>query len=168
VYPSPTAAAPEGRARTRAKSRALLRPAIPARVQLVDAAVLGGQAAFPGPMPSEAGVDRGLARELARCAPGALRGTLATTTGITTSNALARRIGRETGCATENLEALGVALACSAARVAFAALLVVTNTVGSRGRADWQAHHAAAAERGARIVTDWLELGAPGLPRSEH
>ena len=163
VYPSATRAAGPARGAARATSRHLLIPAIPERVQLVDAAVLGGRAAFPGPMPSGARLHRALTRGLARCAPGALRGTLATTAGITTSNALARRIARETGCETENLEALGVALACEAERVAFAALLVVTNTVGSRGRAQWLEHHAAAAERGARVLTEWLALGAPGL-----
>lgn len=115
-------------------------------------------------MPSSARVNRRLARGLARSAPNALRGPLATTAGITTSNALARRIARQTPCEFENLEALGVALACADQRVPFAALLVVTNSVGSKGRAEWLEHHAAAAERGASVVLDWLAKGAPGVP----
>jgi nucleoside phosphorylase len=137
---------------------------IPDEVKLVDAAESSGQAAFPGPMPSRARVHRGLAAGLRRAAQDPLRGALATTLGITTSNALARRIERASGCHAENLEALAVALACQSERVAFAALLLITNVVGSRGRAQWVEQHTAAADRGAAIVLDWIARGAPGLP----
>jgi hypothetical protein len=141
-----------------------LQIAIPDRVLLADPGVAAGQAAFPEPMPRMAPIDRGLADGLAACTDGPLRGPLATTLGITTSNELAVRLERSSGCAFENLEALGVALACDAQRVAFAALLPITNQVGEQGRSQWLAHHARAAERGAEVLAKWLEQAAPGLP----
>jgi nucleoside phosphorylase len=142
----------------------LLQIAIPDRVLLADPGVASGQAAFPEPMPRTAPIDRALADGLAACARSPLRGALATTLGITTSNELAIRLERSSGCAFENLEALGVALACAAERVPFAALLAITNHVGERGRSQWLAHYARAAERGAEVLAKWLEQAGPGLP----
>jgi nucleoside phosphorylase len=147
------------------RSAALLQPVVPSDIQLVELAVATKQAAFPDPMPRLAAVDRALADGLARFAPDVRRGSLATTLGITTSDEVAQTLERASGCTTENLEALGVALACEAERVPFAALLVVTNVVGSTGRSDWLRNHKPAAERGGRIVIDWLEAGAPGVSR---
>lgn len=147
-------------------SAALLQPVVPDDIQLVELAVATKQAAFPDPMPRSAAVDRALAEGLARFAPDVRRGSLATTLGITTSDDVARTLERASGCSTENLEALGVALACEAERVPFAALLVITNVVGSSGRTDWLRNHEPAAVRGGRVVIDWLEAGAPGLGQS--
>lgn len=142
----------------------LLRVAVPARVSLADAGVAQSQAAFPEPMPRAGVVHAALAEGLAACAEAPVRGALATTLAITTSNPLAERLERESGCETENLEALGVALACAAEQVPFAAVLVITNLVGEHGRAQWLANHALAAERGAQVIAKWLEDGASGLP----
>jgi nucleoside phosphorylase len=142
---------------------ALLQPVVPDSLQLAELAVARREAAFPDPMPRTGLIDRALADGIAGGTPGVLRGSLATTLGITTSDEVASTLARETGCATENLEATGVALACQAEGVRFAALLVVTNVVGRSGRREWLQHHAAAADRGGRILLDWLEAGAPGL-----
>lgn len=142
----------------------LLRVAIPDRVVLADAGVAHAQAAFPEPMPRTAVAAGELVEGLVACAESAVRGAVATTLGITTSNELAERLERESGCETENLEALGVALACAAEQVAFAAVLAITNLVGEHGRAQWLAHYKLAAERGAEVLTKWLEAGAPGVP----
>lgn len=148
-----------------ASSGALLEPFVPDSIQLVELAVATSQAAFPEPMPRGAAVDRALADGIARFAPEVRRGSLATTLGITTSDDVAQTLERASGCMSENLEALGVALACEAEQIPFAALLVITNVVGSAGRKDWLRKHKPAAERGGRIVLDWLEAGAPGLVR---
>lgn len=145
----------------------LLTAAVPNTLQLVDAAVLAGQAAFPGPMPVRAQAHRALSAGIAKCAGrGVLRGPLATTSGITTSDALARKIAAKSQCAVENLEGVAVGLACESEGVPFAALLVTTNVVGKHGRKQWLANHAAAAERGAEIVLAWIQKGAPGLPKA--
>lgn len=142
----------------------LLTAAVPEVMQLVDAAVSAGRAAFPEAMPVRVSTHRGLSQGLVRCAGDvALRGALATTAGITTSDALARRLARQSGCAVENMEGVAVGLACAAERVPFAGLLVVTNVVGARGRAQWLANREAAAARGAEIVMEWIASGAPGL-----
>ncbi|HET6332204.1 MAG TPA: hypothetical protein VFG30_03290 [Polyangiales bacterium] len=142
---------------------ALLHPVVPDSLQLTELAVARGEAAFPDPMPRTGAIDRRLADGIAHMRPDVLRGSLATTLGITTSNEVAAALERQSLCATENLEATGVALACEAEGVRFAALLVITNGVGEHGRREWLQHHAAAAERGGRILLDWLEAGAPGL-----
>jgi nucleoside phosphorylase len=89
---------------------------------------------------------------------------VATTLGITTDDALAQLLGSKSGCAAENLEAYSVALACAAHDIPFACLLVATNAVGSEGRAQWQKHQRAAAEKAAELLLLWLERGAKGLP----
>jgi nucleoside phosphorylase len=137
---------------------------LPDSVQLVDAATADGSAAYPEPMPVRAKLDRALLAGLARGQRGVLRGALAVTPGITTDDALAARLAAYSGCIAENLEALPVALACAAHGVPFAAVLVNTNDVGARGRAQWLEHHQAAAARGAEAVLDWLNRGAPGVP----
>jgi nucleoside phosphorylase len=141
----------------------LMRVVIPETLHLADAAIARSQAEFPDPMLRMASVDKDLADGLARFDPKAWRGALATTLGITTSNTLAHRIESDSHCGTENLEALGVALACESEHVPFCALLVVTNVVGDRGRGQWRHNHTAAAESGARVLLDWLEADAPGL-----
>jgi nucleoside phosphorylase len=147
----------------------LLTAAVPDAMQLVDAAVLGNQAAFPAPMPVQVKANRRLRAAIAKCAgPTVLRGNLATTAGITTSNALAQKLAKGSGCVVENLEGVAVGLACDAQHVAFAGIFVVTNVVGKQGRQQWASNHQAAAQRGAQILTDWIESGAPGLPPRER
>jgi hypothetical protein len=49
------------------------------------------------------------------------------------------------------------------AGVAFAAVLGVSNIVGSAGREQWRANHRAASAAAAGEVMRWLEGGALGL-----
>jgi nucleoside phosphorylase len=136
---------------------------VPTEVRLVDSAVLDEKAAFPAPMQLLRECDRALSDGLAQSDPSALRGAVATTLGITTDDELARSLGRKSSCASENLEAYAVALACAARDRPFASVLIATNEVGSQGREQWRTYQREAAERGARLVLDWIERGAPGL-----
>lgn len=63
---------------------------------------------------------------------------VATLVAITTDPALAGRIG--TDWQIEHMEAYGVAAACAAAGVPFAAVLAVTNRVGPAAHAEWRAN----------------------------
>lgn len=137
---------------------------IPARVELLDAAELAGEAAFPQPMPRAIDAAADLSEALARCGHDVLRGTLATTLGITTSDRLAARLAAS-ACVAENLEALAVALACRERGVAFATVLGVTNRVGAQGRAQWAQHRTLAASTTTELVLRWLNEGAPGVAR---
>lgn len=135
---------------------------IPARVELLDVAELAGEAAFPQPMPRAVDTAAELSHALARNGHEVLRGTLATTLGISTSDKLAARLS-DSGCVAENLEAISIALACRERGVPFAAVLGVTNRVGSQGRAQWAQYRALAANATAEHVLQWLEAGAPGV-----
>jgi len=147
----------------RTEFRPLL-PVIPKGVRLVDPSVLVDKAAFPAPMQLLIEPDAALGDALAQTDPSALRGEVATTLSITTDDTLAARIGRKSGCVSENLEAFAVGLACAARDLPFATLLVATNVVGSPGREQWSKNQRKAAERGARLTLDWIAKGARGLP----
>jgi nucleoside phosphorylase len=135
---------------------------LPKTIQLVDSTVLAHKAAFPAPMQLVLETDRALADGLAEAEPSALRGAVANTLGITIDDQLAGRLGRKTSCCAENLEAFSVAVACAARDLPFAAVLVSTNVVGSGAREQWRKHQRKAAERGARLVLEWLARGARG------
>lgn len=136
---------------------------VPTEVRLVDGSVVAEKAAFPAPMQLVREPDMRLSDALAQSDPTALRSAVATTLGITTDDTLARTLGRKSGCAAENLEAFSVSLACAARDLPFASVLIATNEVGSKGREQWRTHQRDAAERGARLVLDWLERGAAGI-----
>jgi nucleoside phosphorylase len=123
-------------------------------VRLVEPAAVRAQAQFPPALSTASAADARLASELARA--GTLPADVATTLAITVDDALAGEIARETGCGVEHLEAYGVAAACASAGVPFAAVLAVANVVGSRARSEWQANHAAADAKAARVVRRWL------------
>jgi nucleoside phosphorylase len=137
------------------------------RLRLVDLASLDGLAQFPSPMVTDFETDASLRGGLAAAAPGdALRpaswdaACVATTLAITVDDAAAESIALRTGAHVEHLEAHGVATACAPSRTPFAAVLGVANFVGSRGRAEWLAHHVRAeAAAGERLVR-WLREGA--------
>ncbi|HEX7480433.1 MAG TPA: hypothetical protein VF331_21710 [Polyangiales bacterium] len=137
---------------------------VPDKIALIDPTVLGGKAAFPAPMQTLIEPDSELCHGLATGEHDVHRGCVATTLSITIDDALASRLGRKSGCQTENLEAFSVALACAAADVPFATVLAVTNSVGSRGRQQWSKHQRKAAEGCGRLVLDWIHRGARGLP----
>jgi nucleoside phosphorylase len=77
---------------------------------------------------------------------------VATTLAVTVDDAAAARIAQATTAHVEHLEAYGVAAACAARGIPFAAALGVANEVGARGREEWRAHHRAAAAAAVDVV----------------
>jgi nucleoside phosphorylase len=156
IYPGPTAYQP-------------LDIVVPSRLSLFDPAVAAGKAAFPEPMQTVLDPDPQLGAGLLQSA--ATRGhacNVATTMSITTDDAIARAVHGATGIEAENLELFPIALACRAAEIPFAAVLGVTNMVGSTGRQDWRQYQRDAAVAAAEVIVSWLRAGAPGLPRAER
>ena len=137
---------------------------VPERIHLIDPMVVLEKSAFPAPMQTLIEPDSVLSHGLAVSAPGVRRGRLATTLSITTDDQLALRLGKRTACDTENLEAFSVGLACAALDLPFAAVLAVTNAVGSEGREQWGKFRRKAADCSARLLLDWIHRGAQGLP----
>jgi nucleoside phosphorylase len=128
------------------------------RVRLADGCVAAGVAQFPEPMAVTTQAHPGLAEALARA--GAHPADVGTTLSITTDDAAAARTAEAAGVQVEHLEAFGVAVACAARGVPFGAVLGVANTVGSRARDEWRAHHREAAAAAVRVVLGWLRGGA--------
>jgi nucleoside phosphorylase len=111
---------------------------VPSRFHLFDPSVAAGKAEFPDPMQTVLDPHPLLTAGLVASGGGRCRSApLATTLAITTDDAIAHAVHPATGLEGENLEAFPVALACRAAEVPFAAVLGVTNVVGSQGRTDW-------------------------------
>jgi futalosine hydrolase len=131
-------------------------------VLLVEPAVVDEEAAFPDPM--SARVEAHAAMSAAIAASGGRVEDIGTTLAVTTSDALAARLGRESGASVEHLEAFAVATACAAHNIPFAAVLGVANAVGSLGREQWRAHHAAAGNAAGKFVARWAQAGAAGVP----
>jgi futalosine hydrolase len=133
------------------------------RVWLLDVGAVLGAAQFPEPMSTAVDANGALADALERA--GAKRADVATTLAITVDDAMATRIahapmqGVERGSRVEHLEAFGIAAACAARGIPFAAALGVANTVGSRGRDEWRMHHRRAAAAAAEVVLRWLRAG---------
>ncbi len=129
-------------------------------VLLCEPSVVEGRAAFPDPMPVRLGAHPSMRDALAL--GGARLADIATTLAVTTDDALAARLAAH--AAVEHLEAFAVATASAAKRVPFCAVLGVANPVGSKGRAEWRAHHDAAGRAAAGHVARWIRDGAVGLP----
>jgi futalosine hydrolase len=130
------------------------------RVRLVDPSVAAGTSQFPEPMSVLVDTHTGMTRGLE--AAGANPADVATTLAITVDDATAARLALATGAAAEHLEAYGVATACSARGVPFAAALGVANVVGTNARVEWRRHHRAAAQGAATAVLRWLPTFARG------
>lgn len=138
---------------------------VPNRFHLFDPSVAAGKAEFPGPMQTVLDPNAMLAAGLlAFSGPRARSAPLATTLAITTDDAIARAVHPATGLEGENLELFPVALACAAAELPFAAVLGVTNMVGSQGRTDWIKYQREAAVGTAEAFLNWVHNGAQGLP----
>lgn len=152
----------------RSAHRAIGDVVVPQRLRLVDPASLEGETEFPPPMAVACEADPLLLEGLtaaggpAASSPRTL--CVATTLAITVDDARAARIAERAGANLEHLETHGVALACAARGVPFAAVLAVANFVGSSGRAEWQAHHRSAEAAAGERVLRWLRDGAKGLP----
>jgi nucleoside phosphorylase len=122
----------------------------PARVRLVDAAVVEGRAQFPEPMSVLAEAHGPTLDALVRA--GARAADAANTLAITVDDATAARVEGATGTQAEHLEAYGVLTACAARGVPCAAVLGVANLVGSRARDEWRAHHRQAAVAAVEVL----------------
>jgi nucleoside phosphorylase len=139
--------------------------AVARRVHLVapcSLAALGGLTQFPGAMVLVRDTHPETATALERA--GARPADVATTLGVTVDDRAAAEIALATSSQIEHMEAYGVATACEAAHVPFAAVLGVANMVGSMAREQWRAHHRDAARAAIAVVLRWLEEGAVGLP----
>jgi nucleoside phosphorylase len=137
---------------------------LPAKAQLLDANVLARRAAFPDPMQTSAETHGLLRAALGACAPRAAQAVVGTMTAPLTDDALAAAIHPASGCEADNGELFGVAVACQASNVPFAAVLGVTNIVGSTGRHDWAQFHREAVTQAGQVIGTWLHNGAQGLP----
>jgi nucleoside phosphorylase len=138
---------------------------VPSRFHLFDPSVAAGKAEFPDPMQTVLDPHPLLTAGLVASGGARCRSApLATTLAITTDDAIARAVHPATGLEAENLELFPVALACRAAEVPFAAVLGVTNVVGSQGRTDWLKYQRDAAVAAAEAFLTWVHNGAQGLP----
>lgn len=138
---------------------------VPSRFHLFDPSVAAGKAEFPDPMQTVLDPHPLLTAGLVASGGGRCRSApLGTTLAITTDDAIARAVHPATGLEAENLEAFPVALACRAAEVPFAAVLGITNVVGSQGRTDWLKYQRDAAVASAEAFLTWVHNGAQGLP----
>lgn len=133
---------------------------VPALLRLTAPGVVDGVAQFPEPM--SVSFDAHPATALGLLRAGGKRGDAATTLAITVDDATAARVAAATGARIEHLEAHGVATACAARGVPFAAALGVANEVGSSAREQWRAHHRAAAAAAIAVVTRWVQAGSQG------
>ncbi len=131
------------------------------KLLLVDPAAMAGTAQFPEPMTIAAQADGPLGEAFA--ALGARACAVATTLAITVDDEAATRIAEGSGAEVEHLETHGVAMACAAGGIPFAAVLAVANFVGSRGRVEWRENHRYAETAAAERVLQWLRRGAGGL-----
>lgn len=134
------------------------------RVQLISHAVNAGKSEFPGPMQTQLECNALLAAGLTAAGGRVFSASVGCTMASTVDDAFAAAIHPATGCEAENLEAFSVAQACKAAEVPFAAVLGVSNIVGSTGRHDWMQFQRAAVNAAAEALVTWVQRGAQGLP----
>ena len=138
---------------------------VASRCHLFDPSVAAGKSEFPEPMQTVLDAHPMLSAGLVAAAgPRGRHAPVATTLAITTDDAVSRAVHPATALEGENLELFPIALACRAAEVPFAAVLGVTNVVGSAGRADWRQFQRDAAVAAAELIVTWIQTGAQGLP----
>lgn len=137
---------------------------LPTRIQLADATVLARKATFPDPMQTTVECQPLLRSALAASAPRAVQTALTSMMAPITDDALAAGLHAATGCDADNGELFGIAAACQAANVPFAAALGVSNLVGSTGRHDWAQFQREAVTQAGQCIGTWLHNGAQGLP----
>jgi nucleoside phosphorylase len=137
---------------------------LPTKVQLADASVLARKAAFPDPMQTSVECHGLLRSALAASAPRAAQTVIASMMAPVTDDTLAASLHAATGCDADNSELFGIAAACQAASVPFAAVLGVSNLVGSTGRHDWAQFQREAVTQAGQCIGTWLHNGAQGLP----
>jgi nucleoside phosphorylase len=130
--------------------------AVPERLRLTSPCLVDGVAELPAPMSVELFADGTLTDGLLRA--GGVRADVATTLGITVDDAAADRLSRAAEARAEHLEAYGVATACAARGVPFAAALGVANFVGASARHEWRTHHHAASAAAVGVIIRWLQV----------
>ncbi|HHH29170.1 MAG TPA: hypothetical protein ENK57_12605 [Polyangiaceae bacterium] len=137
---------------------------VSSRVQLISHAVTAGQSEFPTPMQTAFECSALIGAGLSSGAGRVFMAPMASTLAKTVNDNLAARIHPSTGCEAENLEAFSIGQACRAAEIPFAAVLGVSNIVGSTGTKDWLQFQRAAVNAAAETVVGWIQRGAQGLP----
>ncbi|MBZ0119849.1 MAG: hypothetical protein K8H88_22870 [Sandaracinaceae bacterium] len=134
------------------------------RVQLVSHAVNAGRSEFPAPMQTQVECNALLAAGLASGGGRVFVAPIANTLARTVDDVVAASVHPATGCDAENLEAFSVAMAAKAAEIPFAAVLGVSNIVGSTGAHDWRQFQRASVNAAADVIVTWIQRGAQGLP----
>lgn len=120
---------------------------------LVDAAVLDGKAALPGPMPARVVLDGSLLD--AATEAGARPARIANTIGVTIDDALAALL--EEHADVEHLEVFAFARAAAVVGIPCSAVLGVANVVGRAGRDQWRDNHVRASARAGDVAISVLE-----------
>ncbi len=137
---------------------------LPTKIHLVDASVLARKAAFPDPMQTSVECHGLLRAALVGSVPRAAQAVMASMMAPITDDTVAASLHGATGCDADNGEIFGVAAACQAANIPFAAALGVSNLVGSTGRHDWAQFQREAVTQAGQCIGTWLHNGAQGLP----
>lgn len=141
------------RARPMSRAPAVTEVVVGREACLVDAAILDGKAAVPGPMPTRLALDASLGDAAVDAGARAVR--IANTIGVTIDDALAALLERHADV--EHLEAFAFARAAAVHGVPCSAVLGVANVVGRGGRDEWREHHVQASSRAADVVMSVLE-----------
>jgi len=130
------------------------------QIRLISTAALEARAGLPSIVETARAADERLSSTFRALTT--READVATTLAVTTDENLATAIAERRECDVEHMEAFSVAGACAAFDVPFAAVLAVANRVGSTGRDEWKAHHAAAERSASSAVLRWLELAGHG------
>ena len=137
---------------------------ISSRIALVSHAVNAQRSEFPKPMRTVLESDELISTGLRNASPRAHVAAVACPLAQTIDDQVAASVQPTTGCEAENLEAFAVATACKAAEIPFAAVLGVSNIVGSTGSDDWKQFQRASVNAAADTIMTWVQGGAQGLP----
>lgn len=140
---------------------------VPTRAHVLCHAALAGRSAYPEPMATSVECHPLMGAALQQSHPRALRAPVGSPLAHTIDDALAAAVHPSTGWEAENLELFGVATACGASEVPFAAALGVTNIIGSTGRHDWAQFQRDAVSSAANAIATWIHNGAQGLPHGQ-
>ena len=132
------------------------------RLVIADAAVLKGWASFPEPMVGEIHTHAGLVGGLTTA--GTRRVSAASSCSLTSDVQLAADIVARLGCDVEHNEVFGVALACAAYQIPFAAVFGVAYEIGPKSQETWRTTHRTATMGAASLIAAWLRAGAVGVP----
>jgi nucleoside phosphorylase len=132
---------------------------------LLDLGVMAGAAGYPEPMRTHLPVDPHLHEGLARAAgPRTWQVPVASPLAATRDPEQARMAPQHLDVRAEHLEAFAVGQACVLLGVPLAVVLGVSYEVGADAAQQWLQMERTAGSGATRVVMDWLERGAAGLP----